>query len=59
MTVPQPDQPADAVAGSRVAEGNRSVTSAAVVGEAGSTEHEQIARVSPDFFATLGTRPSH
>jgi predicted permease len=30
----------------------------AVVGEAGSTEHEQIARVSPDFFATLGTGPS-
>ena len=27
----------------------------AVAGEAGSTEHEQIARVSPDFFATLGT----
>ena len=30
----------------------------AVVGEAGSTEHQQIARVSPDFFATLGTGPS-
>jgi predicted permease len=30
----------------------------AVVGEAGSTEREQIARVSPDFFATLGTVPS-
>ncbi len=30
----------------------------AVVGEAGSTEREQIARVSPDFFATLGTGPS-
>ena len=30
----------------------------AVVGEAGSTELEQIARVSPDFFATLGTSPS-
>ena len=29
----------------------------AVVGEAGSTEREQIARVSPDFFATLGTGP--
>jgi putative ABC transport system permease protein len=27
----------------------------AVVGEPGSTEREQIARVSPDFFATLGT----
>jgi putative ABC transport system permease protein len=27
----------------------------AVVGEAGSTEREEIARVSPDFFATLGT----
>jgi predicted permease len=30
----------------------------AVVGEAGATELEQIARVSPDFFATLGTGPS-
>jgi predicted permease len=30
----------------------------AVVGEAGSTEHEQIAQVSPDFFATLGSGPS-
>ena len=30
----------------------------AVVGEPGSTEREQIARVSPDFFATLGTGPS-
>ncbi len=30
----------------------------AVVGEAGSTEREQIARVSPDFFTTLGTGPS-
>jgi predicted permease len=30
----------------------------AIVGEAGSTEREQIARVSPDFFATLGTSPS-
>ncbi len=29
-----------------------------VVGEAGSTEREQIARVSPDFFGTLGTGPS-
>jgi predicted permease len=29
-----------------------------VVGEAGSTEHEQIARVSPEFFATLGESPS-
>ena len=26
----------------------------AIVGEAGSTEREQITRVSPDFFATLG-----
>ncbi len=30
----------------------------AVAGEAGATEREQTARVSPDFFATLGTRPS-
>jgi predicted permease len=30
----------------------------AVVGAAGATEQEQIARVSPDFFATLGTAPS-
>ena len=30
----------------------------AVVGEAGSTEQEEIARVSPDFFETLGTGPS-
>jgi len=30
----------------------------AVAGEAGSTEREEIARVSPDFFATLGTGPS-
>ena len=29
----------------------------AVVGEAGATEREQITRVSPDFFATLGTGP--
>ena len=29
----------------------------AVVGEAGSTEREQIARVSPDFFSTLGAGP--
>jgi hypothetical protein len=29
----------------------------AVVGEAGSTQREQIAGVSPDFFATLGTGP--
>src|SRR5579863_4355038 len=29
----------------------------AVAGEAGSTEREQIARVSPDFFATLGAGP--
>jgi predicted permease len=27
----------------------------AVAGDAGSTEREQMARVSPDFFATLGT----
>ena len=31
--------------------------SAAVVGEAGSTEREQIARVSPDFFSVLGAGP--
>jgi predicted permease len=30
----------------------------AVVGETGSTEREQLARVSPDFFATLGKGPS-
>ena len=30
----------------------------AVVGEAGSTEREQIARVSPDFFSTLGAESS-
>jgi predicted permease len=30
----------------------------AVVGEAGSTEREEIAVVSPDFFATLGTGPA-
>ena len=30
----------------------------AVVGEAGATEREQTAQVSPDFFATLGTGPS-
>ena len=29
----------------------------AIVGEAGSTKREQITRVSPDFFATLGVRP--
>jgi len=29
----------------------------AVLGEAGSTEREQIARVSPDFFSTLGVDP--
>src|ERR1700693_4385395 len=29
----------------------------AVLGEAGSTEREQIARVSPDFFSTLGAGP--
>jgi predicted permease len=30
----------------------------AVVGEAGSTEREQITRVSPEFFSTLGTGPA-
>ena len=30
----------------------------AIVGEAGSTEREQIARVSPDFFSTLGAGPA-
>ncbi len=30
----------------------------AVVGEAGSTEREQITRVSPDFFAMLGAGPA-
>ncbi len=30
----------------------------AVAGDTGSTEHEQIARVSPEFFSTLGTGPS-
>ena len=29
-----------------------------IVGEAGSTEREQITRVSPDFFATLGLGPA-
>src|ERR1700681_3382576 len=29
----------------------------AIVGEAGSTEREQITRVSPDFFTTLGLGP--
>ncbi|WP_321471223.1 ABC transporter permease [uncultured Paludibaculum sp.] len=29
----------------------------AVVGETGSTEREQIARVTPEFFTTLGTGP--
>ncbi len=29
----------------------------AIVGEAGSTEREQITRVSPDFFSTLGLGP--
>lgn len=29
----------------------------AVLGEPGSTEREQISRVSPDFFSTLGTSP--
>src|SRR6202163_1986917 len=30
----------------------------AIVGEAGSTEREQIASVSPDFFSTLGVGPA-
>jgi predicted permease len=30
----------------------------AIVGETGSTEQEQIIRVSPDFFATLGRGPA-
>lgn len=30
----------------------------AIVGEAGSTEREQITRVSPDFFSTLGVGPA-
>src|ERR1019366_9074773 len=30
----------------------------AVLGEAGSTEREQIARVSPEFFSTLGADPA-
>jgi len=30
----------------------------AVVGEAGSIEREEITRVSPDFFSTLGTGPA-
>ncbi len=30
----------------------------AVLGEAGATERERIARVSPDFFSTLGTGPA-
>jgi predicted permease len=29
----------------------------AIIGEAGSTEREQITRVSPDFFSTLGAGP--
>jgi predicted permease len=29
----------------------------AIIGETGSTEREQITRVSPDFFSTLGTGP--
>ena len=29
----------------------------AIVGETGATEREPIARVSPDFFSTLGARP--
>ena len=31
--------------------------SVAIVGETGSTEREPVARVSPEFFATLGVRP--
>lgn len=30
----------------------------AIVGETGSTEQEQVTRVSPDFFATLGRGPA-
>jgi predicted permease len=30
----------------------------AIVGESGATEREQITRVSPEFFSTLGTRPA-
>lgn len=30
----------------------------AIIGEAGSTEREQITRVSPDFFSTLGAGPA-
>ncbi|MEJ7617867.1 MAG: ABC transporter permease [Pyrinomonadaceae bacterium] len=30
----------------------------AIIGEAGSTEREQIMRVSPEFFATLGVGPA-
>ena len=30
----------------------------AIIGEAGSTEREQITRVSPDFFSTLGLGPA-
>src|SRR5271154_4524550 len=29
----------------------------AIIGEAGSTEREQVTRVSPDFFSTLGLGP--
>src|SRR3984957_8671911 len=29
----------------------------AIIGEAGSTEREQITRVSPDFFSTIGLEP--
>ena len=29
----------------------------AIVGDSGSTEREPVARVSPEFFATLGVRP--
>ena len=28
-----------------------------VVGETGSTQQEQVMRISPDFFSTLGTGP--
>src|ERR1700722_9593955 len=30
----------------------------AIIGEAGSTEREQITRVPPEFFSTLGLRPA-
>ncbi|MBI3130800.1 MAG: ABC transporter permease [Acidobacteria bacterium] len=31
---------------------------AALVGEVGATQHEEVTRVSPDFFSTLGTAPA-